>query len=256
MNCVMAVMSEEEPKQGNVAVRKNRRRNSIRQVFYCLLIALGAWGFLEIADEVAEDDLRRFDESILLSLRESSDLGDPIGPLWMEELARDVTALGSFVILGIFVSSSAIFLFLSGKLRSSAFLISSSLSGVAVSSFLKEFYNRSRPDLVPHEMHTLTMSFPSGHAMLSALIYLSAGVLVASSQPMVKLKVFIVALAVFASILVGLSRIYLGVHWPTDVVAGWIAGSTWALLWWLLALYYLPRRETDRLYTNERVAHV
>ncbi|MBC2608058.1 phosphatase PAP2 family protein [Pelagicoccus albus] len=187
----------------------------------------------------------RFDQAILLSLRVEGDLSDPVGPLWLEEAARDVTALGSFALLILFTGAIAIFLWISGKHRACGFIIASSLSGVVLSTYLKQFFNRPRPDIVPHEMHTLSMSFPSGHALLSAVIFLSAGTLVSSTQPRAFVKAYVLILALALTFSVGLTRLYLGVHWPTDVIGGWLAGGTWATGWWLIAQNFLPRRETE-----------
>nr|WP_281384372.1 phosphatase PAP2 family protein [Pelagicoccus albus] len=119
------------------------------------------------------------------------------------------------------------------------------MSGVVLSTYLKQFFNRPRPDIVPHEMHTLSMSFPSGHALLSAVIFLSAGTLVSSTQPRAFVKAYVLILALALTFSVGLTRLYLGVHWPTDVIGGWLAGGTWATGWWLIAQNFLPRRETE-----------
>ncbi|MDQ8183251.1 phosphatase PAP2 family protein [Pelagicoccus sp. SDUM812005] len=229
-------------------MRKVLRRIQPKQyknLFLALLCSLGAWGFIEVADEVAEEDTKQFDEAILLSLREADDTADPIGPIWFEEAARDITALGSLAVLLIASLGTAVFLLLIGKRHTCLLFVLCALSGVALSQGLKGFYDRARPDLVAHEMHVLTASFPSGHSLLSAVIYLSLGAMLASSQPKILVKSFLIGTSIVLAILVGLSRLYLGVHWPSDVLAGWSAGTAWAILWVIVARLYLPRRETE-----------
>ncbi|MDQ8203397.1 phosphatase PAP2 family protein [Pelagicoccus sp. SDUM812003] len=216
-----------------------------KNLVLAMLCAMGAWGFIEVADEVAEDDTKQFDEAILLSLREADDTSDPIGPIWFEEAARDITALGSLAILLLASVGTLVFLMLIGKRRTSLLFLLCALSGVALSQGLKGLYDRARPDLVPHEMHVLTASFPSGHSLLSAVIYLSLGAMLANSQPRLLVKSFLIGTSIALAILVGLSRLYLGVHWPSDVLAGWSAGAAWAILWVIIARLFLPRQETE-----------
>jgi undecaprenyl-diphosphatase len=105
-----------------------------------------------------------------------------------------------------------------------------------LSTVLKMFYRRPRPDLVPHGMETFTASFPSGHAMLSAIAYLTLAILLARISRGRRVKAFVLTLGVVTTLLVGISRIYLGVHWPSDVLAGWCVGAAWASLCWFVAL--------------------
>jgi undecaprenyl-diphosphatase len=109
------------------------------------------------------------------------------------------------------------------------FLIASSVSGLVLSLVLKNAFDRPRPSLVPHLSHVYTSSFPSGHSMLSAVVYLTLATLVASVVKRPLLKVYVLLLGMSLTLVVGISRVYLGVHYPTDVVAGWIAGLFWAL---------------------------
>lgn len=223
-------------------IRKPKPVNLILAFF----VMLGAWGFLEIADEVMDEETTSIDESILLSLREPEDTSDPIGAVWVEEGARDITALGSFVVLFLLSVAVAAFLLLTGKRRAALILALAVVTGAGMSSLLKGHYDRARPDLVAHQMHVLTPSFPSGHSMVSTLTYLSLGFLLASTQPKKRVKTFIILFSVTIAVLVGLSRLYLGVHWPTDVLAGWFAGAAWATLWWIVARVTLPREETEK----------
>jgi undecaprenyl-diphosphatase len=124
---------------------------------------------------------------------------------------------------------------MSGKRRSALLVAGSIALGTILSTILKLVFDRPRPDLVPHGMDVYTLSFPSSHAMMSALVYLTLGALLARTQKSVRLRIYLLVCAILLTFLIGVSRLYLGVHWPTDVLAGWAVGSCWALLSWLVA---------------------
>jgi len=115
-----------------------------------------------------------------------------------------------------------------------------------LSGILKLGVDRPRPDLVPHLVEEYTASFPSGHAMLSAVVYLMLGGLLSRVEGPRCIKIYVLSVSLILTFLVGLSRIYLGVHWPTDVLAGWCAGATWAVLCWRVALALQRRGEIER----------
>ena len=201
-----------------------------------LIIAGSLWGFVEISEEVTNRDARELDRAVLLWMRESDDPSDPIGPAKVEEMGRDLTALGGFTILtGLTVASVGIALFL-GKPRTAGIIAVAITSGMFLTDILKREFDRPRPELVPHGVVVTSMSFPSGHAMMAAVVYLTLGVLLARTQRQLALRIYLIALSVVVTILVGVSRVYLGVHWPTDVLAGWTLGAAWALLFWLIAV--------------------
>lgn len=201
-----------------------------------LLVTGGIWAFIELADEVFEGDTRKLDETILLSLRNPADLSDPLGPPWFEELMRDLTALGGSAIL-ILVSCAVVgFLLMQRKKGMAFFMTAAVFGGFLLSTILKSLFDRPRPDLVPHGAYVMTASFPSGHSMLSAVVFLTLGGLLARYTKERRMKVYVLMLSGLTTLLVGCSRVYLGVHWPTDVLAGWTAGASWALLCWLTAL--------------------
>jgi undecaprenyl-diphosphatase len=207
-----------------------------------LLVAVGCvWLFVGLADEVVEGETRRLDTALLLALRDPADPSDPLGPGWLEEVGRDVTALGSIAILGAITLATAGFLWLQGNRRSMGLLLVSVGGGLAVSTLFKRGFDRPRPDLVPHETLVHTASFPSSHAMMAAVTYLTLAALLARVQPQRALKAYILCLAVLVTVAVGVSRVYLGVHWPSDVLAGWTAGAAWALGCWLVALWLQQR---------------
>jgi undecaprenyl-diphosphatase len=205
-------------------------------------VAGGIWIFALIADEVVEGGTQAIDRKLLLSLRRPGDLS-PLGPPAVQESARDVTALGGVVVLGLLTLVIGGFLALDGKTRMALFVCGSVGSGLVAATILKDLFHRPRPDLVPHGAYVFTSSFPSGHSMMSAITYLTLGALLARSHERRRLKAYFMLLAVFITFIVGVSRVYLGVHWPTDVVAGWTAGAVWATLCWLVARL-LQRRRT------------
>lgn len=203
-----------------------------------LLVALaGTWVFAEISDDVLEGETRRIDERVLLLFRVAGNPGDPVGPAWVEETARDFTGLGGIGILTLVTLSSAGFLALQGKAHLAWYVLAAVGSGMLLSMLLKAGFDRPRPELVPHGQVVYTSSFPSGHSMMSAVAYLTLGALLASAQASLLLKGYLLGLAVLLSVAVGISRVYLGVHWPTDVLGGWTAGCAWALACWSFARY-------------------
>jgi len=201
-----------------------------------LIIAGGLWLFSEISEEVAENETHSFDSAILLAMREPGDPDNPIGSEKIEEMGRDLTALGGFTVLtGLTLASIGIALFLR-KPKIAVIIAIAITGGMVLSTFLKQGYDRPRPDLVPHGVIVTSASFPSGHAMMSAIVYLTLGVLLARTQPSLPLRIYLISLSVVITLLVGISRVYLGVHWPTDVLAGWTLGAAWALMFWLIAV--------------------
>ena len=200
-----------------------------------ILIGAAAWAFIAILDEVSEGDTRAIDQAIILAFRVPGNPADPIGPSWLEESVRDVTALGSAPTLVIAVLAVAGFLALAKAWRVAIFTLVACGGGLALSSLLKYTIDRPRPELVPHGNQIYTSSFPSGHSMMSAIVYLTLAALVARLIEKKRLKGYTLGVAVMLTLLVGVSRIYLGVHWPSDVLAGWSAGAAWALGCWLVA---------------------
>ncbi len=208
-----------------------------------LMVAAGILGFVLLADVIADGGARRFDGWLLLALRSPGDLADPIGPKWFEEMMRDITALGGTAVLTLGVLAVTGFLALTRKTHAAVTVLVSVVSGMVLSQAIKWAYARPRPELVPHGMETYSASFPSGHSMMAAVVYLTLGALLARHQAQPRMKVYVLVVAVFLTVLVGLSRIYLGVHWPTDVLAGWCLGAAWAILCWF-GMLWLQRRGT------------
>jgi undecaprenyl-diphosphatase len=200
-----------------------------------MLMSGAVWAFIELADEVVEGSTEAIDKKLLLALRNPADTSDPLGAHWVEELGRDLTALGGVGILTLFTFSILGFLLLRRKFHASLYLALSVGGGIAASSLLKLLFSRPRPDLVAHGSYVYTTSFPSGHSMMSTAVFFTLAALLASLESSLRVRTYLLGIATLFSLLVGISRVYLGVHWPSDVLAGWTAGIAWALLCWLIA---------------------
>lgn len=198
-----------------------------------------AWAFIELADEVVEGETMALDRAILLSLRDPG--GAPLGPGWLQEMLRDFTALGGTGVLVLLTLAAVGFLLLGGKRHAALLVLVAVAGGQALSTLLKLGFDRERPALVPHGIEVYTASFPSGHAMMAAVTYLTLGALLAGVQPSWRIRIYLLAIAIFVTALVGASRVYLGVHWPSDVAAGWTVGAAWACLCWV-AMRALQRK--------------
>ncbi|MBJ6127095.1 phosphatase PAP2 family protein [Microvirga sp. BT325] len=210
-----------------------------------LVLAGAVWGFAELADAVVEGDTHAFDRMVLLALHSETDLADPLGPEWLEEMMRDFTALGGVGVLTLLTAAAAGYLLLTGKSRAALALVLSIGGGILLSSLVKTGFDRPRPDLVSHGSYVYTASFPSGHSMMAAVVYLTLGALIARVRPSRRVKAYVLSIAVLVTVLVGISRVYLGVHWPTDVLGGWATGAAWALLCWLGMLWFQRRGKIE-----------
>jgi len=188
----------------------------------------------KLASEVLSGETQQFDKQILVALRDPANPSQPIGPNWMLGVAFDITALGSPTVLTLTVLAVGGFLLLQGMWRTALFVSLASLGGWFLNSALKQLFQRPRPDVVPHLRDVMSLSFPSGHAMTSAVVYLTLGALTMRIAERRLTKFYCMAVAVLATVLVGATRIYLGVHYPTDVIAGWLIGLSWALLCWIV----------------------
>jgi undecaprenyl-diphosphatase len=240
----MQAPTDRHLKNSRVSVFMRRLgRHELRIWVVVLLVVSGIWLFAELAGEMIEGDTRAFDEALITAMRNPHDLSDPVGPKWLEEFGRDVTALGGVGILTMLTLAVAGFLILQNKKRTAIFIVAAVAGGLLLSSLLKSSFDRPRPDLVPHGTVVYTSSFPSGHSAMSAVTYLTLGALLARVQRRRRVKAYLIFLALLITFAVGTSRVYLGVHWPTDVLAGWTLGVSWALACWLVARW-LQRRGT------------
>lgn len=230
-------------------------RREVGPIVLVLWVAVCLLVFRHIAEEVGEGDTRAFDRAIIYALRTPGNLHRPIGPDWLNVAAVDVTSLGSVTILGILVVLvCGLFLSLR-RFREALLLFVASGTGLALTNVLKDIFQRERPPAAMHVVQAINTSFPSGHATLSATVMLTLGALIAHFAERRRVRIYALGAAVLLSLLVGCSRVYLGVHWPTDVLAGWCIGSAWAVVWWGVALTW-ERITHHRLSTGNRARPV
>jgi undecaprenyl-diphosphatase len=194
--------------------------------------------FFALAGEVSEGETQAFDVKILQALRSATDPSKPIGPEWLEGALLDLTALGGSTVLGLIVLSIAGFLVLQGRGRTAVVILMTAISGEVLNAVMKRAFNRTRPSVVPHLRDVYTASFPSGHAMESAIVYLTLGAILMRVAERRLTKLYCLGIAVLLTALTGISRVYLGVHYPTDVLGGWIVGFLWASVCWVAAQHF------------------
>ena len=211
-----------------------------------LALGLGAclalWAFIALAGQVMGGDTQGLDARILRALRDPDNPSRLRGPMWLEPAMLDVTAIGGGWVLGLVVVAIAGFLLLQTRYHSALVVLVSAISGELVTQLLKSVFQRPRPEIVPHLRQVVDTSFPSGHAMQSAIIYLTLGAMLMRLAESRLTKAYCLIMAIVVTLLVGMSRVYLGVHYPTDVIGGWIFGFVWASLCWIVARRF--ERET------------
>lgn len=199
------------------------------------------WLFIALAAAVMHGTTHDLDSWLVQAMRTPGNPADPIGPRWLEEACRDLTALGGYTVLILLMGTVTAYLLILKKRHAVWLLLGATLGGLVLMNLLKSLINRPRPQLVPHLSYTDSPSFPSGHAMLSAVVYLTLGALLTRLLEKRRHKTFVLSVALLLTFLIGVSRVYLGVHYPTDVLAGWAAGLAWAVACWLLTRF-LQRR--------------
>ena len=214
-----------------------------------LLLIIGVAGallaFFSLAGEMSEGDTLAYDRRILLALRSPANISDPIGSHSLQEAMRDVTALGGVTVMTLVTVVAALAFLMHGRRRHALVLAATVLLADVSSEVLKHIYGRPRPDLVPHGSYVYSASFPSGHSTMSAATFLTLAMLIASLEPKRDVKIMVFGLAVTLMLAIGFSRVYLGVHWPSDVLAGWCLGAAWALAAWSTLRRFQPKAETS-----------
>jgi undecaprenyl-diphosphatase len=197
--------------------------------------ALLLFVMLKLGSELLEGEGAAFDRAILLVLRVPGHPDLPVGPLWLRVVMRDITGLGGGTQLTLLVLTAAGLLIARQAIRTALLLVVATASGGFLVALLKDRFGRPRPTLVDHLVEVHSASFPSGHAANSAIVFLTIATLVARVETTRRERIYTLAIAMLLTLLVGISRVYLGVHWPSDVLAGWLLGAGWAALWWVVA---------------------
>jgi len=211
------------------------RRTDSRMLLIFLVLAPSLVAFAIVSSQVVEGDTLAADRWLLQLLRSSADPHSPIGPAWLREAMVDFTALGGGAVLTLVTLLSAGYLLARRKAALALFLALAIGAGAVLNTLLKFGFVRERPDVVPHLVEVSSASFPSGHAMNSAMVYLTLAALLVSAERSWRVRIFLMSGAMLLTLLVGFSRTYLGVHWPTDVLAGWSVGAAWAVICALIA---------------------
>lgn len=211
-----------------------------------ILVAVGVacaalWAVIRLGSEVGEGETSAFDRAILLALRQPGNPNLPLGPLWLRETARDLTALGGFTVLGLVTLAGIATMLVYRRYRQAlVFGVTATVAQVA-SEAIKDFVGRPRPSFVTQYDLTVSSSYPSGHSLMAPAVYFTLAAIVAAGELRPGARRLLMIGSGMLVVAIGVSRVYLGVHWPTDVVAGWTLGSTIALAAWI-ALQQRPGR--------------
>lgn len=221
---------------------RNGTANRLPVALFAVL-TLGVFAFIAIADEMAEGELRKIDAWLFLSLRSAGDLSQPLGPPWLQETALEITAIGGFPLIVLTLAAVTGFFIVTKRYGAALYAVLSVGTGALLSQTLKQYYARPRPDLVDHLDVVHTLSFPSGHALVTTVAYLTLASIVIGFLESRRARIYVLSVAVLVAVMVGVSRVYLGVHWPSDVAAGWALGAAWASLSWLI-VHFLTRSKT------------
>ena len=248
-----ATMSEAQPRRRHhhqnplakalhfIQLARRLVAGNIMLIFVVVGLGLNIWIFAEVAGEVYEGETQAFDNFVLKMFRDANDPANAAGPQWLANAARDITALGSIAVLMLVTFVVLGYLAFRRQWAWAGLVALASFGGAILTWALKGLFQRARPDVVPHLDVVTSYSFPSGHAMISAVVYITLGAMLARVATERRVKLYFLSIALVLAGLVGLSRVYVGVHYPTDVVAGWSAGMIWAAMCWLLATW-LERR--------------
>ncbi len=221
----------------SAALTSVKKRWPIDKVVVVVALLLGATLFLftELSSEVSEGETLEFDNSILASFRDPQNQHQLIGPTWLLPATRDISALGGVAVMTLLTILVTAFFALRKKWRLLFFFLASVGGGTGTMLILKCLFHRARPTIVPLLDDVSTEAYPSGHSMISAIVYLTLGAFLAKSSSSRRLRLYYFSVALLLTFLIGLSRIALAAHYPSDVLAGWCLGITWSCSSYLLA---------------------
>jgi undecaprenyl-diphosphatase len=210
-----------------------------------LLLVGGVLAFVLVFDLVQRGRVQSLDERIMLRARALDDEGW-VSPKVSQEVGRDLTALGGVAVLTFMTLAVTGYLLITRKYHAALLVVLATLGGLSLSTLLKHAIDRPRPTVVEHLSGSITSSFPSGHSMMAAVVYLTLATLLNRFVRQQRVKLYVLSLALLLTLLVGVSRVYMGVHWPTDVLAGWSAGLAWAVVCWLVARWLQRRGAVEK----------
>lgn len=228
-------------------------RGEVTPLAALAVLAGGIWAFADIAEDSAEAGGRAFDAWVLHALHPGPDPAAPIGPAWAAHAAQDLTALGSVAVLALIAAIAIGNLILLRRRLQAGLLAFALAGGLVLSETLKSVFERSRPPEIYHAVGFLNASFPSGHALLSTVFYLTLGAILARAFKRRREKLYALGVALALALLVGATRVYLGVHWASDVLAGWCLGAAWAMACWLIE-WAIERRIQTPIASPDRPA--
>jgi undecaprenyl-diphosphatase len=215
-----------------------------------LVIVVALWTFLWLAEAVRGGTIQQLDDAVLLALRQPDHRDIPRGPVWLLDVMRDITSLGGAPVIFLLTVSVAGYLALRRKIQPLVLLIVASAGGALLDLGLKTIIARGRPEVVPHLMTADSLSFPSGHSLMSMVVYVMLAALLTPQLADRRTRVYVIAVALLFTLMIGVSRVYLGLHYPSDVLGGWSLGLAWATICWLVA-WYLERRRSSRATVGE-----
>lgn len=221
-------------------------RQDSRLLIAFLFGAATLFAMAKLASEVIEGDTFAIDKAIVRGLRTAADASELIGPAWLKLAVIDLTALGGAPVLTLVTVLATGSLIAMRRYSTAGFVVLSVSCGAILSFVIKGIFVRPRPEIVPHLVEATSTSFPSGHAMNSAIVYLTLAVLLARSEANRQIQFYLIGAAIFLTLLVGTTRVLLGVHWPSDVLAGWVIGASWAALCSLAAKWLQAHRAIEQ----------
>jgi len=218
----------------------------IRVLLTLLIIISSTWIFFIIANAVSSGTTQQLDVNIVKYFRNAGNPAVPIGPYWLPDVMRDITSLGGGTVIALITLIVIFYLLLQKKYAELLLILAAVLGGTVIGLGLKEIFGRERPDLIYRLTDARSLSFPSGHSMMSTVIYLSLAALLSRIQHERKVRIYIISIALFLALIIGFSRVYLGVHYPTDVLGGWTIGLGWASLCWFVAKYLQRKKMIEQ----------
>lgn len=186
-----------------------------------VVAAIATWAFGEFAETVMAGQTQAFDDSVLrwMGAHHTSAF---------DSAMLEITSLGTGIVVMMIVGVAALFLALTRHRYSAALLLAATGGGGLLNLVLKHYFERPRPHIFTWGTHVVSSSFPSGHAMSAAVVYSTVAYLAARLQTRTWERALTLLSAVLVIIAISISRVYLGVHYPSDVAAGVIIGIGWS----------------------------